>query len=73
MEEEYDVVGMCTECHSDQPDSYMIKSAFDEPPCKYCGGKVTVVPKNPKQRARAIAQIDRQRGLFHMDAPTKEQ
>lgn len=42
-----DVVGMCSECKSTQPDSAMTKSVFAQegvpPVCKYCGGVVVIV------------------------------
>lgn len=63
--EEDDVIGVCTECHSDQPMSYMERSPFaaegKSVPCKYCGGVVVVTYKS--NRDRSLDQSDRSRGL----------
>jgi len=60
-----DVIGTCSECHSDQPDAYMERSPFAQEgknvPCKYCGGVVVITYR--ETRDQAIEQSDRSRGL----------
>lgn len=60
-----DVIGVCSECKSDQPDSYMYKNPFARDglpvPCKYCGGVVIIVYR--EQRDSALNQSDRSRGI----------
>lgn len=64
---EYTVIGVCSECHSDQPDQYMERNKFAQEglpvPCKYCGGVVIITPRDPKGKNRALGQSDAQRGL----------
>lgn len=48
--------GICTECASEQPAGYMEKSAFQKPPCKYCGGVVHIIDYDADSRA----YVDRQ-------------
>ena len=58
-------IGVCTECHSDQPGKYMENSPFDEPPCKFCGGVVAVVPAdNPQARKNVLDRSDTGRGIY---------
>lgn len=58
-------VAVCTECHSDQPDQYIIKNIFfqqgGEIPCKYCSGLVIITTRS--NRKRAINRRNRERGL----------
>ena len=61
----FEVVGVCIECKSDQPNSYMERSPFGEPPCKYCGGVVKVFPKEERRKKNELAKQDRQRGIDH--------
>lgn len=65
VEDEDDVIGVCSECKSDQPMSYMYNSPFAQegkpPPCKYCGGVVIIVYR--ETRNSALDQSDRQRGI----------
>lgn len=60
-----DVIGVCSECHSDQPMSYMEKSPFaqegKDPPCKFCGGVVVVTYR--EERDEVLRGIDQERGL----------
>lgn len=60
-----DVIGVCSECKSDQPMSYMYNSPFAQEgkavPCKYCGGIVIIVYR--EQRDSSIKGSDRERGL----------
>lgn len=65
IEDEDDVVGTCSECHSDQPDAYMYRSPFAQEgkpvPCKYCGGVVVITYRETRQEA--LDQSDRSRGI----------
>lgn len=67
-------IGVCTECHSDQPAKYMEKTAFAQPPCKFCGGVVSViaVPDDDDitaaRRENAIIKADSQRGIYSKPA-----
>lgn len=60
-----DVVGVCSECKSDQPDSYMFRSPFAQSgkavPCKYCGGVVIITYR--ETRNSALDQSDNSRGI----------
>jgi DNA-directed RNA polymerase subunit RPC12/RpoP len=60
-----DVVGVCSECKSDQPDRYMENSPFAQAgssvPCKYCGGVVIIVYR--EARNEALGGSDRSRGI----------
>jgi hypothetical protein len=60
-----DVIGCCSECHSDQTMQYMERSPFaqagDPPPCQYCGGVVIVTFR--ETRDSALGEIDQRRGL----------
>lgn len=60
-----DVVGICSECASDQRDSYMNKNSFFQQgkpvPCQYCGGVVVLAKRG--NRKQVLDQINRQRGL----------
>ena len=63
--DENDAVGVCTECHSDQPDQAMYRDPFAQsggsPACRFCGGVVIITLI--KDRERTLNQIDRERGL----------
>ena len=65
IEDPDDVIGVCTECHSDQPEQYMIRSPFAQDgkavPCKYCGGVVVITYR--ETREESIDQSNRSRGL----------
>lgn len=60
-----DVVGVCSECKSDQPDSYMMNNPFAQAgqpaSCKYCGGVVIIVYR--ELRNRSLDQSDKSRGI----------
>jgi hypothetical protein len=60
-----DVVGVCSECKSDQPDSYMYRSPFAQEgkavPCKYCGGVVIITYR--ETRDQSLNESDRGRGI----------
>jgi DNA-directed RNA polymerase subunit RPC12/RpoP len=60
-----DVIGVCSECKSDQPDSYMYKSPFAQEgkpvPCKYCGGVVIITYR--ETRDSALDGSDKSRGI----------
>jgi hypothetical protein len=64
-EDEDDVIGVCTECHSEQPMKYMETSPFTQAgqsaPCKMCGGVTMIVSR--EDRETALKQSDRERGL----------
>lgn len=65
VEDPDDVIGVCSECHSDQPDEYMYRSPFAQEgksvPCKYCGGVVVITYR--ETREDALDQSDRSRGI----------
>jgi hypothetical protein len=60
-----DVVGVCSECKSDQPERYMMNSPFAQAgkpvPCKYCGGVVIIAYR--EIRNEALDGSDRSRGI----------
>jgi len=60
-----DVVAVCSECHSDQPDEYMYRNPFAQNgssvPCKYCGGVVVITYR--EIRDDALDESDRNRGI----------
>jgi len=60
-----DVIGVCSECKSDQPMSYMYNSPFAQQglavPCKYCGGVVIITYR--EKRNDSIDGSDRSRGI----------
>lgn len=58
-----DVHGYCMECGSEQPDNYMMKSPFDIPPCKYCGGVTYVGYAERREQDRA--RLNQQRNIGH--------
>lgn len=72
---EYEEEGVCIECHSSQPDQYMmrqIEKGYQGPgdwsvPCKYCGGVAKIVAKT--YRENFLAMEDRRRGIY---TPTKD-
>lgn len=60
-----DVIGVCSECRSDQPMSYMYKNPFAQEgkpvPCKYCGGVVIISYR--EKRDSSLDSSDRERGI----------
>lgn len=60
-----DVIGVCSECKSDQPDSYMERSPFAQAglsvPCRYCGGVVIITYR--ETRDKSLDQSDINRGI----------
>lgn len=60
-----DLMAVCTECHSDQPDDYMNRNPFFQQgsptPCKFCGG-VTIIAQRGKRNS-SIDNANNQRGL----------
>lgn len=70
IELEEDAIGVCIECHSDQPEQYMIaqlSKGWQGPgdfsvPCKLCGGVVKVVDRSHRENFLKIE--DRRRGLL---------
>jgi len=60
-----DVIGVCSECHSDQPERYMYNSPFAQEgkpvPCKYCGGVVIITYR--ETRDSALRDSDSGRGI----------
>lgn len=60
-----DVIGVCSECKSDQPDQYMYRSPFAQEgkpvPCKYCGGVVIITYR--ETRDSALDGSDKSRGI----------
>lgn len=60
-----DVIGVCSECKSDQPERYMFNSPFAQGgkpvPCKYCGGVVIITYR--ETRDQALEGSDKSRGV----------
>jgi DNA-directed RNA polymerase subunit RPC12/RpoP len=60
-----DVIGVCSECKSDQPMSYMYNNGFAQQglavPCKYCGGVVIITYR--ETRGQSLDGSDRTRGI----------
>lgn len=60
-----DVIGVCSECKSDQPERYMFNSPFAQEgkpvPCKYCGGVVIITYR--QTRDQALEGSDKSRGV----------
>jgi hypothetical protein len=60
-----EVIGVCTECRSEQPMKYMENSPFTQQgasaPCKFCGGVTTITAR--KDVDDVLAQVNRQRGI----------
>lgn len=60
-----DVIGVCSECKSDQPMSYMYKNPFAQNgqpvPCKYCGGVVIISYR--ENRNSSLESSDKERGI----------
>jgi DNA-directed RNA polymerase subunit RPC12/RpoP len=60
-----DVIGVCSECKSDQPMTYMYNSRFAQEglaiPCKYCGGVVVITYR--ETRDESLDSSDRNRGI----------
>jgi DNA-directed RNA polymerase subunit RPC12/RpoP len=60
-----DVIGVCSECKSDQPMSAMYNSVFAQngsaPVCRYCGGVVIITYR--ETRDNSLDQSDRDRGI----------
>lgn len=60
-----DVIGVCSECKSDQPMQAMYNSKFAQSGaaavCKYCGGVVIISYR--EDRDRSLNQSDRDRGI----------
>lgn len=65
IEDPDDVIGVCSECKSDQPDRYMFNSPFAQEgkpvPCKYCGGVVLITYR--QTRDQALEGSDKSRGV----------
>lgn len=65
VKDEDDVIGVCTECKSDQPMGYMYNSPFAQAghpvPCKYCGGVVAIVYR--EIRDQSLDNSDSGRGI----------
>jgi DNA-directed RNA polymerase subunit RPC12/RpoP len=60
-----DVIGVCSECKSDQSMNYMYKNLFAQQglvvPCKYCGGVVVITYR--ETRDRSLDSSDKDRGI----------
>jgi hypothetical protein len=60
-----DVIGVCSECKSDQPMKAMYNSGFAQggsaPVCKYCGGVVIITYR--EIRDTSLDQSDKGRGI----------
>jgi DNA-directed RNA polymerase subunit RPC12/RpoP len=60
-----DVIGVCSECKSDQPMGYMYNSPFAQEgksvPCKYCGGIVIITYR--ETRDSSLDGSDKTRGI----------
>ena len=65
IEDPDDVIGVCSECKSDQPMQSMYKSTFAQngsaPVCRYCGGVVIITYR--ESRDQSLNQSDRDRGI----------
>lgn len=65
VEDSDDVIGVCSECKSDQPMASMYNSKFAQngssAVCKYCGGVVIITYR--ETRDRSLNQSDRDRGI----------
>lgn len=67
---EYDdpdeIIGVCSECHSDNPDSYVENNKFYQAgayhvPCKFCKGRLIFVSRAKRDHALDIE--NRRRGI----------
>jgi hypothetical protein len=60
-----DVIGVCSECKSDQPMRYMENNPFAQEGkaviCKYCGGVVIITYR--ETRDDSLNGSDRERGI----------
>lgn len=60
-----DVIGVCSECKSDQPMQYMMRNPFAQDgkdvPCKYCGGVVIITYR--ETRDSSLDSSDQSRGI----------
>lgn len=65
-----ELIGVCSECHSDNPDSYVENNGFYQTfgpfggqhiPCKFCNGRLIFVSR--AQRDARLSQEDSKRGL----------
>ena len=60
-----DVIGVCSECKSDQPMRYMENNPFAQAgqpvTCKYCGGVVIITYR--ETRDESLDGSDRERGI----------
>jgi hypothetical protein len=65
MNDDEDVVGLCTDCGTQQTDRHMFNSSFardgKSAVCKYCSGVVTVCYR--RDIADVLNQINIKRGL----------
>jgi DNA-directed RNA polymerase subunit RPC12/RpoP len=65
IENEDDVIGVCSECRSDQPMEYMYRNPFAQEgknvPCKYCGGIVIITYR--ETRDSSLDNSDKTRGI----------
>lgn len=68
--EEDEVVFVCTECKSDQPEQYIMKNSFAAAglpvPCRFCGGVSILTTRAERDRSLEIS--DRKRGM----GPTRD-
>jgi len=60
-----DVIGMCSECKSEMPNSYMTNSVFAQEgvpvPCKYCGGVCVITYRELAESIKDT--LDSNRGI----------
>ena len=60
-----DVIGVCSECKSDQTERYMINNKFAQAgmpvPCKFCGGIVVITYR--ETRDSTLDSSDKSRGI----------
>jgi len=65
MSSDDDVIGLCSDCGTEQSDRAMFNSPFAQagvpPVCKYCRGVVVICYRRDKQKV--LDDINRQRGL----------
>lgn len=73
MSSDQDLIAVCSECKSDNPDSYVENNPFYKQggaiPCKFCGGILIITERG--NRENALRRMDTQRAIGH--DPMKKQ
>lgn len=69
-DEEEELVGCCSECHTEISEAYMIRKGFFaagvSTPCPHCGGVVIVMRR--KDKDSALISSDLKRGIGSGDS-----